>query len=240
MGLYHDFSGVLSESHGGVAVQRHQKRLKPAQRNPMPGYPMDMWGWGSGAHTQIWILPHLCPDPSPWSALELGFSLWPPAMESTWEKTPEGKPPRENSTVIQEVGDGWGTMRKAAGFCSTGMTGRRKMRTDKQQRSQGRRQQPPASLICSPSPSSASHQDIVFIFSEGKQRALRGQREKWGVSEEREHSCEKCHSYLGNWKYFPSLPEWSFPDFNYSPIVSEKDTWPVTSFGPEEIRLSTF
>lgn len=138
---------------------------------------------------------------------------------------------RENPTVIQEVGDGWGTMRKAAGFCSTGIQG------------EGRWEQISCDMLPQPClcfPPGYSLYFFFFSFFEGKQRALRGQREKWGVSEEREHSCEKCHSYLGNWKYFPSLPEWSFPDFNYFPIVSKKDTWPLTSFGPEEIRLSTF
>lgn len=54
MGLYHDFSGILSESYGGAAVQRPQKRLMPAQRDPMPGYPMDrgiQWA-GAAEHTQ--------------------------------------------------------------------------------------------------------------------------------------------------------------------------------------------
>lgn len=194
----------------------------------MPGYPMDMRGWASRAHPQMWILPHLRPDPSPWSAPEFGFILRTPTLESTRGKNP----------VIQKVGDGWGTMRKSFRILQHWCYREKEdKRADKH--GQGRRQLPPASPIRFPQ-SCLCFPPGYRGFFEGRQRALRGQREKRGVSEESEHSCEKCHSYLGNWKYFPSLPEWSFPDFNYFPIVSEKDTWLLTSFGPEEIRLSTF
>lgn len=37
---------------------------------------------------------------------------------------------------------------------------------------------------------------------EGKQWTPSDQREKRGVSEESKHSCENCHSYLGNWNIF--------------------------------------
>lgn len=180
-------------------------------------------------------------------ALICSWAWLQPLSSNPWEHL------GENPTVIQRVGDGWGTVRKAAGFSSTSnLQGEGRWEQISMARAEGsclltHWYIPPAlPLLLSFLP---GYKFLVFVgffggffwcFFEGKQRALRGQREKWGVSEEREHSCEKCHSYLGNWKYFPSLPEWSFPDFNYFPIVSKKHTWPLTSFGPEEIRLSTF
>lgn len=170
---------------------------------------------------------------TPWSkSLICSWAWLHPRDSHPWEHQRE-KPP-----VIQKVGDGWGTVRKSFRILQHWYYREKEdKRADKH--GQGRRQLPPASPICFPQ-SCLCFPTGYRGFFEGRQRALRGQREKRGVSEESEHSCEKCHSYLGNWKYFPSLPEWSFPDFNYIPIVSEKDTWLLTSFGPEEIRLSTF
>lgn len=64
------------------------------------------------------MFPHLCPDASPPSAIELGISKT-VLGSNPWEQL------REKNHHIQKVGDGWGTMRKASGFCSIDIPGKK-------------------------------------------------------------------------------------------------------------------
>lgn len=69
-----------------------------------------------------------------------------------------------------------------------------------------------------PSTACASHKDTVFW---GETMNTEWPKRKAGGFRRKQRSCENCHSCLGNWKYFPSLPEWWFPDFNYFSILWE-------------------
>lgn len=184
MGLYHGFRGILSESHGGAAVQRPQKRL-------LTGIPCQVIRWiceaGPAEHTHRCGFCHIyaliqVPD----LLLSLASSSGLPPL-----RAPEGKTPCYPKGG-RWMGNNEKSFRILQHWC---YREKEDKRADKD--GQGRRQLPPASPIRFP------HSCLCFPpgyrgFFDRRQRALRGQREKRGVSEESEHSCEKCHSYLGN------------------------------------------
>lgn len=130
------------------------------------------------APTQVGVLPHLHPNASPRSAVELSISKT--ALDlKPWEQL------REKSTTSKRWEMDEEQCKRTSGHCSMDMTGGKEI---KEQRGMSRVDSscPPTSLIHLPNTACASHKDIRVFWgetmnTEWPKRKAKGFRRKWAL-----------------------------------------------------------